>query len=120
MRKNEIRSVRVSAAHGPENMPITRIAVSYAGAESHACFCAHRSRLMRPPSLGAEARGICATANLQSVKCHVVECAKTVRRGTAPQPVFASYKLRAIERASQTAEYMALFRAIESARPPAR
>jgi hypothetical protein len=36
--KSEARAVRASAAHGPENMAITRISVSYAGSESHAFF----------------------------------------------------------------------------------
>ncbi len=36
--KTEPRTVRASAAHGPENMAITRISVSYAGSESHAFF----------------------------------------------------------------------------------
>src|SRR5882724_4093011 len=47
--KTEQRAVRASAAHGPENMAITRISVSYAGSESHALFLAHRSRLRRLP-----------------------------------------------------------------------
>jgi hypothetical protein len=47
--KTEPRAVKASAAHGPENMAITRISVSFAGSESHAFFLAHRSRLMRSP-----------------------------------------------------------------------
>jgi hypothetical protein len=49
--KTEPHAVRASAAHGPENMAITCISVSYACSESHAFFSAHRSRLMRLPSL---------------------------------------------------------------------
>jgi len=41
--------------------------VSYAGSESHAFFSAHRSRLMRLPSIWAEEHSICATENLQPV-----------------------------------------------------
>jgi hypothetical protein len=49
--KYEARAVRASAAHGPANMAITRLSVSYAGSESHAFFFAYRSRLMPSPSL---------------------------------------------------------------------
>jgi hypothetical protein len=48
-------------------MAITRLSVSDAGSESHAFFFAHRSRLMRLPSIGAEERSICTTKNLQPV-----------------------------------------------------
>jgi hypothetical protein len=48
-------------------MAITRIAVSYAGSESHAFFCAHRSRLMRSPAIGAEEHSIYTTENSQPV-----------------------------------------------------
>ena len=49
--KTEPRAVSASVAHGPENMAIPRISVFYTGAESHPFFFAHRSHLMRSPSL---------------------------------------------------------------------
>jgi hypothetical protein len=42
--------VKATAAHGVENVAITRLSVPHSGSESYAFFSAHHSRLMLWPS----------------------------------------------------------------------
>jgi len=67
-KKTATSAVMAAAAHGPENVAITRIPVPHSGSESHAFFSAHRSRLMLWPAPCAEAHSVCATKNSQPVK----------------------------------------------------
>ena len=66
-KKTATSAVMAAAAHGPENVAITRIPVPHSGSESHAFFSAHRSRLMLWPAPCAEAHSVCATKNSQPV-----------------------------------------------------